>query len=138
MCEHDGAANGETPAVVDPGEHAGTGVNPQQEELLRRLALNDEPTVETTLGMSLGKGDESGLDARTYALARVAALIAAESPLASYQWTVNAALAVGETEADIVDVLTAVAPILGLARVASAASQLALALGYDVDEPADG
>jgi hypothetical protein len=56
---------------------------------------------------------------------------------ASYQWAVDAALAGGASEADIVDVLTAVAPILGLARVASAAPELALALGYDVDEPGD-
>ena len=68
-----------------------------------------------------------------YALARVAALIAAEASLASYQWAIDAAIAAGATEEDILDVLLAVAPVVGLARVTSAAPELALALGYDVD-----
>jgi alkylhydroperoxidase/carboxymuconolactone decarboxylase family protein YurZ len=76
-----------------------------------------------------------GLDDRTYALARVAALIATESPLATYQWAIDLAIAAGATEGDVVDVLIAVAPIVGLARVTRAAPEVALALGYDVAQP---
>ena len=36
--------------------------------------------------------------------------------------------------AEIVDVLVAVIPIVGLPRVVAAAPQLAMALGYDIDE----
>jgi hypothetical protein len=39
----------------------------------------------------------------------------------------------GDTEDDIVDVLTAIAPIIGLGRLSAAAAQLALALGYDIE-----
>jgi 4-carboxymuconolactone decarboxylase len=107
-------------------------VKPEHEELLRRLALNDEVTAETVLGTILRSPDETGLHAKTHALARVAALVAAESALASYLWAVASALAAGASEDDIVDVLIAVAPIVGLARLAAAAPQLAVALGYDV------
>ena len=41
----------------------------------------------------------------------------------------------GASDTDIVDVLVAVAPVVGLARVAAAAPELALALGYDVESP---
>lgn len=67
----------------------------------------------------------------------MAALIATEAALSSYQWAVDSALAAGASERDIVDVLVAVGPVVGLARVASAAPELALALGYDVESKAE-
>jgi alkylhydroperoxidase/carboxymuconolactone decarboxylase family protein YurZ len=109
-------------------------VRPEHEELLRRLALNDEGTAEAALGTILGLPAGSVLEAKTRALARVAALVAAESALTSYQWAADAALAAGASEEEVVDVLTAVAPIVGRARLATAAPQLALALGYDVQQ----
>ena len=84
------------------------------------------------LGISLGDQGPPGLDGRTCALARLAALVSAESALASYLWAVESAMASGATEDDVVDVLTAIAPIVGLARLTAAAPQVALALGYDV------
>ena len=110
-------------------------MSPEQEELLRRLALSDSgvagAALETTGGASAG----SSLDPPTLALTQVAALIATEAALASYQWAVESALAAGASDDDIVDVLVAVAPVVGLARVAAAAPELALALGYDVESP---
>ena len=49
---------------------------------------------------------------------------------ASYQLAVSNALAAGVTESEIVDVLCAVAPVTGAARVHSAATALADVLGY--------
>jgi alkylhydroperoxidase/carboxymuconolactone decarboxylase family protein YurZ len=105
----------------------------EQEELLRRLALNDVGTLETTLGTILEHPETSALDAKTHALTRVAALVAAESAVTSYLWAVQSAMAAGASEDDIIDVLTAIAPIIGLARLSAAAPQLALALGHDID-----
>ncbi len=110
-------------------------MTPAHEELLRRLALNDERTAQATLGADLAPPAVSGLDAKTHALTRIAALIATEAALASYQWAVDSALSVGATDEDIVDVLASVAPIIGLARLTSAAPELALALGYDLESP---
>jgi 4-carboxymuconolactone decarboxylase len=108
-------------------------VRPEHANLLRRLALNDEAATEATLGSVLRDRGASGLDARTHALVRVAALIAAESAQASHSWAVEAALAAGASDDDIVDVLAAVAPIVGLARLSTAAPQLALARDADDD-----
>jgi 4-carboxymuconolactone decarboxylase len=106
-----------------------------QEELLRRLALNDVDTLEATLGTILEHQATSTLDAKTHALARVAALVAAESAVTSYLWAVESAIEAGASEDEIVDVLSAIAPIVGLARLTAAAPQLALALGYDIETP---
>jgi alkylhydroperoxidase/carboxymuconolactone decarboxylase family protein YurZ len=46
---------------------------------------------------------------------------------------VERALAAGASEDEIVGLLIAVAPAVGLGRVVSAAPELGLALGYDVD-----
>jgi alkylhydroperoxidase/carboxymuconolactone decarboxylase family protein YurZ len=40
----------------------------------------------------------------------------------------------GATAAEIVDVLVGVVPVVGLPAVVSAAPNLAMALGYDVDD----
>ena len=102
------------------------------EDLLRRLALNDEGAVESALGTVVINVEAAMLDARTHALAQLSALIALESAEASYQWGVSVALAVGASEEEIVGVLVAVAPIVGLARMNSAAAELALALDLEI------
>ena len=112
-------------------------MSPDQQELLRRLALSDEGVAGAALGAMIGDPAGPSLDAPTLALARVAALIASDAALPSYQWAVDSALAAGASDSDIVDVLIAVAPTVGLARAAAAAPDLALALGYDIDGPAE-
>jgi alkylhydroperoxidase/carboxymuconolactone decarboxylase family protein YurZ len=106
-------------------------VTPEEEELLRRLAMHDEAAV---LSAVLGGSGLEGLDRKTCMLVRLAALISVESSVASYQSVIEIAIAQGATEEEIIDVLLAVAPVVGSARLTSAAPQLALALGYDVDQ----
>jgi 4-carboxymuconolactone decarboxylase len=74
------------------------------------------------------------LDARTVALVQLAALVVLDAPAGAYRTTVEAAVAGGASESDVVGTLLAVAPVAGLARLVSAAPRLALALGYDVDQ----
>ena len=106
------------------------------EDLLRRLALNDEGAIEWALGTAVADVGAVELEPKTHALARLAALIALGSADASYQWGVSVALAVGASEEEIVGVLVAVAPVVGLARTSPAASEVALALGLEiVDDP---
>ncbi len=107
-------------------------MRPEHEELLRRLALNDERAVESLLGTVVADLETAGLDAKTHALVRLAALISIEGATPSYEWGVSVALAAGASDEEIVDVLVAVAPIVGLARVNSAASELALALDLEI------
>ncbi|HEY7618140.1 MAG TPA: carboxymuconolactone decarboxylase family protein [Solirubrobacteraceae bacterium] len=105
----------------------------EYKETLRRLALNDERFIESVLRMALDTRDVSGLDPKTHALVRLAASLATDAAPSSYQSNVGFAMAAGAGVEEIVGVLIAVAPAVGLTRVVSAAPDLALALGYDVD-----
>ena len=102
-------------------------------ETLRRLALNDESFVDSVLGMGRDTVEVSRLDPKTHALARLAASLAADAAPSSYQSNVDAALGAGASIDEIVGTLIAVTPTVGLARAVSAAPELALALGYDVE-----
>lgn len=66
-------------------------------------------------------------------LVRLGALLALGASTTSLRATVERAIAAGATEAEIVGVLIAVAPAVGLARIVSTAPQLALAIGYDLE-----
>jgi len=106
----------------------------RREEFLRKLAINEESVLEGVLGEGLE--DRAGiLDVRTRALARLAALIAMDSAPASYQWGVAAAHAAGASDDEVVAVLAAVSPIVGAARTAAAAPELAAAIGEPIDLP---
>jgi alkylhydroperoxidase/carboxymuconolactone decarboxylase family protein YurZ len=102
-------------------------------ETLRSLALHDERFVESVLGMGRDTVDASRLDQKTHALVRLGAEFAIDAAPTSYQATIDLALAAGASVDEIVGTLIAVAPTVGLARVVSAAPELALALGYDID-----
>ena len=99
---------------------------------LRRLAAPEAGLVEQPPGASCGI-ERHGLDERAAALVRLGALVALHAAPASYRGGVDRALAAGASVDDVVATLTIVARTVGLARVVSAAPDLALALGYDID-----
>ena len=108
------------------------------EELLRRLALNDENVVRSAVGAdsrSLGAGGD--LDAKTNALVRLAALLSIGAATCSCRAAVELARAGGASDAESVGVLEAIVPAVGGARVVGAAPRLALAIDYDVDDVAE-
>jgi alkylhydroperoxidase/carboxymuconolactone decarboxylase family protein YurZ len=78
--------------------------------------------------------DESPLDARTFALVKIAALVALDAPPASFGRQVADALDAGVTPEEIVGVLGAVGPQVGAPRVIAAAPELMLALGLALPE----
>jgi 4-carboxymuconolactone decarboxylase len=117
--------------VIDPS--APTASRATHEMVLTRLALNDEAFVESLLEHSGVDPGTSTLDDKTCALVRLGALLALDAAPASYSSQVAIALGAGSTVDEIVDVLMLVAPSIGVARVVSAAPELALALGFDVD-----
>jgi alkylhydroperoxidase/carboxymuconolactone decarboxylase family protein YurZ len=75
----------------------------------------------------------SGLDKKSHALVRLSAALALDAAPSSYQSAIDLCLAAGATIDEVVGTLVAVASTVGLARVVSAAPELALALGYDVE-----
>ena len=105
----------------------------RHQETLTRLAMNDERFVERMLAPHAEPIGDFALAPKPRALARLGALIALDAAPASYQGSVDAALTAGASVDEIVGVLVAVAPIVGGATVVSAAPELALAIGYDID-----
>jgi 4-carboxymuconolactone decarboxylase len=79
--------------------------------------------------------EDTGLDARTQGLVKIAALIALGAPPASYMWQVEKALDGGATPEDVLGVLKAVAPQVGSPRVVAAAPELMAALGQGALTP---
>jgi 4-carboxymuconolactone decarboxylase len=104
------------------------------EERLRRLVLHDEGCIQSMLGIHLSDNDAAGLDPKTQALVRLGGLVAMGAAPVSYHWAAEAALNAGATTEEVVGTLIAVAPISGLARVISATPEVALAIGYDIDQ----
>jgi 4-carboxymuconolactone decarboxylase len=104
------------------------------EQLLRRLALNDEKLVCSVLGRMAGDGPAPALDRKAEALVQVGALLSVGASTTSLRWTVEMAQATGATDEEILGVLVAIGPAVGLARVVAEAPRLALAMGYEIDE----
>ena len=105
----------------------------EHEDLLRRLAVNEEDVLASLLGAAFTDAERAGLDAKTAALVRLAGLVAVDSAPATYQWGVTSALAAGASDGEVVAVLLALAPIVGAVRVNAAAPEVALAIGCDLD-----
>jgi len=106
----------------------------QLDELLRRLALNDERAVGMATAGGHGVWREPTLDARTESLVRLGALLSVGATTASCRAEVELARAAGASDEEIVGVLMAVGPVVGAARVVAAAPRLALAIDYDVED----
>ena len=94
-------------------------------ERLRALAEGHDPVLESMAQMQLGALERSGLDQETYLLIRLAALVATDAGPASYRAQLGAGhrLSMGK----VLGALVAVAPVVGSARVLSAAATLARA-----------
>jgi len=105
-------------------------------EALKGVSAGDLDTLATVIGLREAELERSGLDARTFALVKIAALIALDAPPASYAWQVANALDSGATPEDLLGVLHAVAPQVGGPKVVAAAPELMVAMGLDLPEGA--
>jgi alkylhydroperoxidase/carboxymuconolactone decarboxylase family protein YurZ len=103
------------------------------QEILRRLAVIDESLVQDQAGLGLGQAATWVMDPKTAALVQMGALVAIGSPAVCLEWGTSRALAAGADEDEITDVLLAVAPAAGLSRVIGAVTDVATALGYDIE-----
>ena len=111
---------------------------PESAGLLRRLAVSDDGTIGAIFAGEITDLENSELGDKTRALVRLAALIATDSAAPSYQWSVSVARGAGVSDDEVAGVLLSVAPIVGIARVASAAPDLASALGYELGGAEEG
>lgn len=106
-------------------------------EMLSALAMGDSAVLGEALEMREQFRASSSLDAKTFALVKIAALVALDAAPASYLWQVGAALGAGAQPREILGVLTAVAPQTGMPRVVAAAPEIMLALGLELPAESD-
>jgi 4-carboxymuconolactone decarboxylase len=90
----------------------------------------EAPVLDLLKRMTAESIEASTLDEETLMLVRIAALIAVDAPPASYLLNIGAAADVGIDADQVQGVLAAVAPIVGTARVGSAAGNIVRALGF--------
>jgi 4-carboxymuconolactone decarboxylase len=98
-------------------------------ETLRVLSEGDMSVVNTLMRMTEVSVEESNLDPETFMLVRIAALTTLDVSPAS--WLVNLKVSgeAGVTPERIVGTLIAIAPVIGTARIVSAAGSIVRALG---------
>lgn len=102
-------------------------------QTLSDISAGNTDILEKAVGLREVNREVSGLDPRTFALVKIAVLIALDAPRASYAWQLGNALADGVTPDDILGVLRAVAPQVGGPKVVAAAPEIMVALGLDMD-----
>jgi alkylhydroperoxidase/carboxymuconolactone decarboxylase family protein YurZ len=90
----------------------------------------ETPVLDTIGAMTAASLERCNLAPDTMLLVRLAALAAVDARPLSYLVHVGPAVGLGVTIDQVQDVLVAVAPIIGTARVASAAVNIAEALGF--------
>jgi 4-carboxymuconolactone decarboxylase len=103
-------------------------------EMLSALTLGDPDLLAAGLEVRAEFQARSGLDARSYALVKLAAIMALDAPPASYLWQVANAIDAGAKPEDLVGVLIAIAPQIGGPKLVAAAPELMVALGLTVPD----
>ena len=114
------------PVKVDVSDNA--------REVLNALAHGDPDLLAAGLEIRANWEAKSGLDARSYSLVKLAALIALDAPPASYLCQVANALESGATPEDLIGVLIAIAPQVGGPKLVAAAPELMVALGLSLPD----
>ncbi|MFF1872047.1 carboxymuconolactone decarboxylase family protein [Kitasatospora herbaricolor] len=102
---------------------------------------SETPVLDTLAGMTVDSLERCDLPPEMLILTRIAALAASDAPPISYLAHIDPALRTGLTADRLQDVLVAIAPIVGTARVMTAAGNIAAPLGIAIavaEEEAEG
>src|SRR5437763_11943098 len=95
------------------------------------MPATDTPVLDVLAAMTAASVEATSLDAEQLMLVRIAALVASDAPPISYALNLSAA---GELEVDadkIRGVFTAIAPIVGTARIGTALGNIVRALALE-------
>jgi 4-carboxymuconolactone decarboxylase len=93
----------------------------------------ETPVLDLLASMTADSVAVSSLDAESLMLVRIAALVAVDAPAVSYLLNLAAAADVGVDADRVRGVLSAIAPIVGTPRVASATGRIADALEVAIE-----
>jgi alkylhydroperoxidase/carboxymuconolactone decarboxylase family protein YurZ len=103
-----------------------------EREAQMSAAQGDTPVVDVLADMTAASLERSTLDPKTLILVRLAALASVDAPPVSYLTNLAAGGELGVEAEDVQQVLIGIAPVVGTARVASAAGKMARALGFAI------
>ncbi len=95
--------------------------------------LHDTPVLDLLADMTTDSVEASNLDAETLLQVRIAALVAVDAPVASYLMNLKVANELDIGAEQVEGILAAVAPIVGTARVVSAAGKIMQAIGIEIE-----
>lgn len=93
---------------------------------------SDTPVLDTIAAMTMDSLERCEMDPHTLILARLAALAAMDAPPISYMAHIGVSQAAQVTVEQVQDLLVAIAPVVGTARVMSAAGHITEALGFAI------
>lgn len=93
----------------------------------------DTPVLDLLAGMTADSVETSNLDAEALLQVRIAALVAVDAPVASYLMNLGVARDLDIGADQVEGILAAVAPIVGTARVVSAAGKIMQAIGIEIE-----
>jgi len=91
---------------------------------LQALASGESGVLEALAQLQVGSLDRSNLEEETYMLVRLAALVATDAAPVSYRAHLGGAGGLGASTDKVLGTFVAITPIVGSARVLSAASKL--------------
>ena len=97
------------------------------------MAADETPILDLLAKMTADSIEATGLDEQTLMLVRIAALVSVDAPPASYLMNLQVAGESGVDADQVQGVLAAVAPIVGTARVVSAAGKMMRALNLKLE-----
>ena len=95
-------------------------------------APSETPVLDLLAAMNAASIEQSELDPKSLMLVRLAALAAVDAPPVSYLLNLGLASDAGVEATDVQQVLIGIAPVVGSARVASAAGKITRALGIAI------
>jgi 4-carboxymuconolactone decarboxylase len=98
-------------------------------ETLKVLAEGDLSVLNTLMRMTEGTLEDSRLDPETFMLVRIASLATLDAAPASWLVNIKVGGEAGLTPERIIGTLIAIAPVIGTARIVSAAGSIVRALG---------
>jgi len=96
------------------------------------MAETGTPVLDLLAEMTADSLEASTLDPEMIMVARIAALVAMDAAPVSYLTNLEVAGEAGIDADELQGILVAIAPIVGTARIASAASKIARALGIAI------
>ena len=96
-------------------------------------AQSETPVLDLLASMTADSLEVCNLDPETLMLVRIAALVAVDAPPASYLMNLELASELDVDSGKVRDVLAAVAPIVGTARIVAATGNIVKALAIEME-----